>query len=248
MLMINLRLRAVLLAAALVAAASAAAFAQSSAWLMQASGGVQVMGPSGPIEVHPPAALPEGATIRTGSGGLALIVTADGSKVQVRADSDFALTTASPSETTFTLLKGAISCWVRRQDGRRFKIRSSGSVAAARGAVFDVAGDGRTSRIDLFQGEVLVADSFGGRTIASPGQRVTVSAARGLIGTSSLPPGARATPEPAAGLPPAALKAAAPAPKEKAAAVASEPAPAVLTPAPAPPPKQQATAVSPSAP
>jgi ferric-dicitrate binding protein FerR (iron transport regulator) len=250
--MINQTLRALFLGASIVAAASSAAFAQSPAWLVQATGLVEVAGPSGPIEAKTPALLPEGTTVKTGSDGLALIMTADGSKVQVRANSSFTFTTASPTETAFSLLKGAISCWVTHLSGRRFNVHAPGSVAAVRGTVFDVATDGKTSKFDLFQGEILIADSFGGKMIQTPGQRVTVNTAHGLAGTSSLPPGVHAEAEPPAALPPAAKQtAAAPKPKTPAPALASDtdipPPPA---PAPLPPPEQEqaTTVVSPSAP
>ena len=72
--------------------------------------------------------------------------------------------------------------------GRTLNVHAPGAVASVRGTVLDVATDGQASRFDLFQGEIRVADTFGNRTVVSPGQRSTVSTKAGITGTSSLPP------------------------------------------------------------
>lgn len=242
--LIPARFRAVFLTAALVAAASSSVFAGSPAWLVQASGRVEVTSPSGLVSAKPPVLLAEGATVKTGSDGLALVVTADGSKIQVRSGSSFTFATASANETTFSLLMGAISCWVRPQSGRRFNVRAPGAVAAVRGTIFDVGTNGVDSYLNLFQGAVDFTDSFGRSTSLIANQRVECNVVRGLTGApSSLPPNTPAPAEPEA--PPLAAPAA-PTPQEQPASNAA-PSDESNAPPPSTTPRQEQT-VSPSAP
>lgn len=245
------RFRAVFLTAALIAASSTV-FAGSPAWLVQASGHVEVTGPSGMVAAKPPVLLAEGATVKTGSDGLALVVTADGSKIQVRSGSSFTFATASTSETTFSLLMGAITCWVRPQSGRHFNVRVPGAVAAVRGTIFVInVGDDGNSTFDLHEGAMDVNDSFGRSTSLVANQRVECNVVRGLTGAPSpLPPNNSAPAEPEAAVPPAAEIPAAPAPQEPPASSTTPSDESSTPPPPSTTPEQGNTVspVSPSAP
>ncbi|MFI5346033.1 MAG: FecR family protein [Elusimicrobiota bacterium] len=193
----------ILFAFALIAAASAPAAAES-AWLVEAQGAVEVSGPAGPLAVKLPLEVPDGAQIRTGSGGIALLMLNDGSKVQIRPDSSFAYQ-SDASQTAFSLMKGAFMLWARHQVNRRMSIRVPGAVASVRGTVVGGDTNGKTSHLALHQGELGVTDSFGAGTILTAGQRLSIGA-RGLAGTGSLPRGTATPAEPAGVLPANALK------------------------------------------
>lgn len=242
-------------ALAVVAVLAAAAAAQGPAWLVQAQGSVLVSGPTGPQQAQVPMEVPPGSTIRTGSGGSALLMLADGSKVQVRTDSEFVLAQADDSETVLSLLKGAFGGWFQHQGGRRLSIRTPGAVASVRGTVTGTSTDGQNSQFELYAGELAVGDAFGKMTLLSPGQIAFLDVNRGLLRTSSMPPGFGVPSEPVGALPKMKTKAeprAGDDGKQKKAdkeipSETSEPGPTGNFQPPAPP-SQQTTVVSPSAP
>lgn len=201
------------------------------------------------------AALPPGGRIATGDGASVIVLLADGSKLRVGENSVFVLDPETPADVSLQLLKGFLTGWIRPMNRRRLNIRTPSAVASVRGTVLSVAVLNGLATIDLFDGAVWVTDRFGRSTVMSPAQRVEVMFGRGLAGTSSLPAGVTAPPEPVTNVPPPGAKAAQNDPKGRApeqappetGAETPPPAPTLDT-APPPPPAQEKTVVSPSAP
>lgn len=169
----------------------------AAATLESASGTVDLIAASGRSEAKPPARLAPGARVKTGGGSFALLTLDDGSKIRVGENSELKVEKPAASGRAIALLRGTLDGWVDELGARRLSLRVPGAVASARAAAFSAATDGSASRFDLYRGELPVTDSLGRGTILTPRQRASVSAAKFLRGTSSLPSEARAPAEPA---------------------------------------------------
>lgn len=246
------------LAACLLLLSPAARAAQAdAATLVAVDGPVEIVGPAGAVAAKAPLELAPGATIRTADGGSAVVVLENGTKMRVGPRTEFTFREGGEQSTVVAVLKGLADFWVRPMGRRRLLVRTPGAVASVRGTKLQAGSDGVRSFYTLFEGEIAVTDAFGRSTILTPGQRASISVARGLSGTSSLPPGARAPGEPDV---PAPAKRPAPPPpaaeretdgqtpgSEPPATVPSDGAPGPVAP-PSPGQQRTVTPVSPSAP
>lgn len=106
-----------------------------------------------------------GASIRTGSGARAELTAEDGSRIQVRADTEVTLREivrdrrTSRTTTRLKLLLGEILGTIEKQptDDSKFEIESGHSSTAIRGTSLQVAQQARTTRVMVHEGEVAVA-------------------------------------------------------------------------------------------
>ncbi|MFA6092087.1 MAG: FecR family protein [Elusimicrobiota bacterium] len=119
--------------------------------------------------------VPPGAEVKTAAGARAVITFEDGSKVEIGPKSSFVLEAADPSVSRMRLGMGWMKAVVTKMAHRRFSVRTPTAVCSVRGTEFDVrvGEDGRTS-VDLFKGQLGVADDHGNEAVLREGQHVEV--------------------------------------------------------------------------
>jgi len=177
--------------------ATSSVFAQSdSATLVSSQGQVEITLDKKGVTGQYPLPIPEGAHIKTGADSSAILVLANGSKIELSANTHFTYASQTSADTNLFLLSGRLTGWIRHMNKRRLNIRTPSAVAAVRGTVLSASVNGETSLFDLYQGTLFVTDKFGQSTTMTEGQRSEVNTVHGLIGTSSMPPNTRAPIEP----------------------------------------------------
>jgi ferric-dicitrate binding protein FerR (iron transport regulator) len=166
------------LAASLVLAAALGAL-----WLVRSSA------PSGPVArvdvvdglLLVPAAgtpLPAGAgleggqAVRTGRSGGALLVLADGSRVELAERSEVSIARGSGG-TTVALARGRVIVQAAKQRGGHLYVRTPDCLVSVTGTVFSVAQGARGSRVSVLEGEVHVDDGRGEKVLHGGDQTTT---------------------------------------------------------------------------
>ncbi|MDE2489609.1 MAG: FecR domain-containing protein [Elusimicrobia bacterium] len=164
-----------LLLAALLCSPAAAAPGASLAFV---SGRVTVETPSGARAGRTGEPLASGDAVATGADGTAIIATADGSRLKLRAESRIVLTLPAPDSpaTVAFLSLGGVFAKVAKRAGQDFRVRTQDAVAAVRGTEFFTAfGRGRGRRRDLWvcvqEGVVAVGSDASARTLRVPAGR-----------------------------------------------------------------------------
>ncbi|MBI5243127.1 MAG: FecR domain-containing protein [Elusimicrobia bacterium] len=151
--------------------------AAEQAQLVKAYGMVQTRGPSEDWQTVSalPAPLAEGERVRTGARAGAVIVFADRSRVELGADSSFALEHVSARRTAMRIELGRLKASVQRQLSARFEVRTPTAVCFVRGTDFVVfvAAGGRTT-VDLLRGLLGVEDRRGHQLLLRPNERLRV--------------------------------------------------------------------------
>lgn len=143
--------------------------------------------------------LDTGDTLKTGSGGRAVVVFLDGSKMQLTSDSTFAVAGHSAKKVSVKIDVGTLQFWIKKVAGRRkYEMRTPTAVAAVRGTIgeIDVAADG-SSNFSLFEGSLGITDSRGVEVRIDGNQQVASDPGKGLseAKVQALPP-AKAGPPP----------------------------------------------------
>ena len=141
--------------------------------------GATVLAASGPLyRLDTPAGLTQiqgrqlayGERVRTGPQADTLLRLADGSQVEVRGQSEFALSAARQG-TTLELRRGAVIVQAARQrGGRHFYVATRNALVTVKGTVFSVSEGLRGARVAVLAGQVRV-DHAGRIVVLNPGQQ-----------------------------------------------------------------------------
>lgn len=100
----------------------------------------------------------------------------DGSRIEIGPKSTFILEAAAPEESRSRISIGWMKSFVTKALNRRFAVKTPTAVCSVRGTEFDVnvRQDGNT-QVNLFQGQLGVADNKGNELLLNEGQSVSVT-------------------------------------------------------------------------
>jgi len=117
-----------------------------------------------------------GDEIVTRAGGRATLTFDDGSRIEIGPKSTFILEAAAKEETRSRVNVGWMKAFVTKALNRRFSVKTPTAVCSVRGTEFDVSvrQDGNTA-VNLFQGQLGVADNKGNELMLNEGQSVNVT-------------------------------------------------------------------------
>ena len=130
--------------------------------------------------VAPGAELAGGQPVRTGRSGGAVLVLADGSRVELAERSQVAIARGAGG-TTVSLARGRVIVQAAKQRTGHLFVRTSDSLVSVTGTVFAVAKGAKGTRVSVLEGEVHVEDGedekvlHGGDQTASHGAVARVS-------------------------------------------------------------------------
>jgi hypothetical protein len=146
--------------------------------------------------------LAPGSTLKTGVRASVVLAFSDNNKVQLGPKTTFTVEGASTLTTELRLFSGRLQAWVKRVNKADFIVRHPAGVAAVRGTIFGMESGDAGVKIDLFEGALDIVDNFGRPSNMGAGQAAQISAKEGIQGIASLPPAAKAPPEPKVQAPP----------------------------------------------
>lgn len=120
--------------------------------------------------------LSPGDEVKTDRSSRVTITFDDASRIELGPNSSYMLEEAQAASSRMTLNFGKLKAWVTKASSRRFAVRTPTAVCSVRGTEFgvDVGQDGRTA-VELFTGQLGVADNKGNEVLLNPGERVDVS-------------------------------------------------------------------------
>lgn len=168
--------------------------------LAEVSGAVNVKkaGAAAAVPGAAQTALDAGDVVSTGAGGRAVVAFLDGSKMQVREGSTFAVAGHSAKKVSVKIDVGTLQYWIAKQaKRRRYELRSPTAVASVRGTSgeVEVAPDGETS-FAQWTGSTDITDSQGNNVRLEANQQVTSDDQKGLQEAKVEPLAADKQPEP----------------------------------------------------
>lgn len=107
--------------------------------------------------------LEAGDRVVTGEGAGAEVVLDGGSLITLREGSDFAIESASRSDSVFKLALGSLLAKIQKLGAQRLSVRTPTAVAAVRGTEFGVELEGDETHVGVFdEGRVEVSGEAGG--------------------------------------------------------------------------------------
>lgn len=120
--------------------------------------------------------LSPGDEVKTDRSSRVTITFDDASRIELGPNSSYMLEEAQAASSRMTLNFGKLKAWVTKASSRRFAVRTPTAVCSVRGTEFgvDVGMDGRTA-VELFTGQLGVADNKGNEVLLNPGERVDVT-------------------------------------------------------------------------
>ncbi len=118
-----------------------------------------------------------GAFVRTGFRSKARISWADGSSVELGANSSYQLQKDDPATgLSMNLLGGKLKAAVAKLAGRRFEVGTTNAVCAVRGTEFEISVQNNNTNVLLHEGSLAVSDNYGNQRLLEPGYSVDVGA------------------------------------------------------------------------
>lgn len=145
-------------------------------------------------------ALDAGDVVTTAAGGRAVIAFLDGSKMQIKENSTFAVAGHSAKKVSVKIDVGTLQFWIAKQARRRrYEMRTPTAVASVRGTEGDITVmlNGESS-FNLYEGGLNITDNRGNDVRLDANQTVTSDDQTGLqdAKVEALPPEKKGEPEP----------------------------------------------------
>ncbi|MBI3297069.1 MAG: FecR domain-containing protein [Elusimicrobia bacterium] len=125
-------------------------------------------------------------TIKVGKDGRAVLMFLDGSKMELRSESVFAVLAHTPKKVEVKIDVGTLKFWIKKVAQRRsYKMRTPTAVASVRGTEgqLDVSPDGDTT-LKLTEGRVDFADNRGNNVTVNANEQITSTDDKGLEGAA----------------------------------------------------------------
>jgi hypothetical protein len=125
--------------------------------------------------VAPGAELAGGQAVRTGRTGGAVLVLADGSRVELAERSQVSIARGLGG-TTVALARGRVIVQAAKQRGGHLFVRTDDSLVSVTGTVFAVAKGAKGTRVSVLEGEVHVDDGAGEKVLRGGDQAASKGA------------------------------------------------------------------------
>jgi hypothetical protein len=134
----------------------------------------QVSDSSAPVLLESGSAIQRREVLRSAPDGGALLELADGSRIEIREQSQFSLDQGR-SGTTVQLARGSVIVQAAKQRTGRLTVSTADCLVSVKGTVFSVTAGARGSRVSVIEGEVWV-DQGRNRTVLLPGEQMSTRA------------------------------------------------------------------------
>jgi hypothetical protein len=131
-----------------------------------------LLAPSAGTRIPAGAELAAGQAVRTGRAGGAVLVLADGSRVELAERSQVSIARGSGG-TTVALARGRVIVQAAKQRGGHLFVKTSDCLVSVTGTVFSVAQGSKGSRVSVLEGEVHVDDGRGEKVLHGGDQTST---------------------------------------------------------------------------
>ena len=128
--------------------------------------------PSAGTRIPAGAELAGGQAVRTGRSGGAVLVLADGSRVELAERSQVSIARGSGG-TTVALARGRVIVQAAKQRGGHLFVKTSDCLVSVTGTVFSVVQGAKGSRVSVLEGEVHVDDGQGEKVLRGGDQAST---------------------------------------------------------------------------
>lgn len=131
-----------------------------------------LIAPSAGTRIPAGAELAGGQAVRTGRSGGAVLVLADGSRVELAERSQVSIARGTGG-TTVALARGRVIVQAAKQRGGHLFVKTSDCLVSVTGTVFSVAQGAKGSRVSVLEGEVHVDDGQGEKVLRGGDQTST---------------------------------------------------------------------------